>query len=195
MKLDRDRINEARPTRFDGILYRSQTEARWAVFLSYMDIEFKYEEEDFDLDGVLYRPDFWLPKQNCWLEVKGALPTKEEKEKARRLAVHTERNVYLSFGDIPNPNPSWYSGSSLVFFPDGSEDEAYWWCDCPQCGTLGLQSEARAAHLPCGCLSRSERLDRSNFYYSPRLLRAYLAAREAEAYRQSGEADLLVVAR
>jgi hypothetical protein len=161
-----------------------------------MDIEFKYEEEEFNLDGIVYRPDFWLPKQNCWLEVKGPFPTQQEKEKARRLAAHTERNVYLSFGDIPEPNPanpSWYSLSSAVFFPDGSYDEAYWWCECPRCGTVGLQSEARAAHLPCGCLSRDVRFDLSNHYYSPRLLRAYLAAREADAYRKLGEADFLVV--
>jgi hypothetical protein len=196
MKLDRNRINEARPTLFHGIVYRSQTEARWAVFFHHMDIVFKYEEEDFNLDGLLYRPDFWLVKQNCWLEVKGPFPTQQEKEKARRLAVRTTHNVYLSFGDIPEPNPanpSWYSLSSAVFFPDGSEDEAYWWCECPHCGTVGLQSEARAAHLPCGCLSRDVRLDLSNHYYSPRLLRAYLAAREAEAYRESGEEDSLVV--
>jgi hypothetical protein len=160
-----------------------------------MDIECNYEEEDFDLDGILYRPDFWLPKQNCWFEVKGPLPTGEEKEKARRLALHTKRNVYLAFGDMPNPNPSWYSLSCLVLFPDGSEDEAYWWCECPGCGMLGLESEARAAHLPCGCLSHSERLDRSNYYYSTRLLRAYSAARDADVYRKSGEADLLVPSR
>lgn len=168
------------------------------MFFFHMDIEYKYEEEYFYLDGLWYRPDFWLPKQNCWLEVKGPFPSKEEKEKARRLAARTQRNVYISFGDIPEPNsedPAWYTGSSVVFFPDGREEEAHWWCECPHCGTLGLQYEARAASLTCGCLSRiSAGSDRSNYYYSPRLLRAYLAAREADTYRKSEKCDFLVEA-
>src|SRR5712671_764844 len=147
MKFDRDGINKARRTWFDGILYRSQTEARWAVFFLNMDIEFTYEDEYFDLDGLCYRPDFWLPKQSCWIEVKGPFPTQNEREKARRLAAHTGKTVYISFGDIPEPNaeaPFAYTLSSLVFFPDGREDECFWWCECPRCGTLGLQSEGRA---------------------------------------------------
>jgi hypothetical protein len=168
------------------------------MFFFHMDIEYKYEEEYFNLDGIWYRPDFWLPKQNCWFEIKGPYPIKLEKEKARRLAVRTEHSVYVWYGDIPVPRPddeSWCTGSSLAFFPDGREEEAHWWCDCPHCGTLGLEDEGRAASLPCGCLSRiSSRLDISNHYFSPRLMGAFLAAREAETYRKSDEYDLLVEA-
>lgn len=199
MKLERDGISKARRTRFAGIVYRSQTEARWAVFFLHMDIEFEYEEEHFDLNGLWYRPDFWLPRQNCWLEVKGPFPTQKEREKARRLAAQTGKNVYISFGDIPEPNledESSYTLSSLAFFPDGREDEYFWWCECPHCGTLGLQSEARAACLPCGCLGGpGSPSDRANCYYSPRLLRAYLAAREADIYRRLEECDVLVETR
>jgi hypothetical protein len=179
----------ARPTWFEGILYRSQIEARWALFFRLMDIPAEYEETYFDLGGIFYRPDFWLPKQNCWVEVKGPAPSAHEKEKARRLATHTSRPVYVVFGPIPEPNPeneSWYTHSSLVFFPDGAEDEAYWWCQCPICGSLGLQFEARAIHLSCGCLDGlSPRLDKSNHYYSRRLLTAYSIARRAEVDQES----------
>lgn len=186
----------ARPTWFAENLYRSQIEARWALFFRCMDIPADYEERYFDLGGIFYRPDFWLPKQNCWIEIKGRLPTKQEREKARRLAAQTERVVHSFYGPIPEPNPeeeSWYSGSAIVFFPDGTGDEAYWWCECPVCGRLGLESEARATNLACGCLVRiSSRLDRSNYYYSPRLLQAYSYAREAEYIAASDGFDRLI---
>lgn len=189
MKLDRDRLNEARPTWFGGILYRSQTEARWAVFLVHMDIPFEYEERHFDLGGIFYLPDFWLPKQNCWLEVKGPYPTRVEKEKARRLAAHEQRNVYLCFGDIPEPeDPAWYTGSSIVFFPDGRHDESHWWCECPICGTLGLQFHGATASLPCGCLRNAN----VEGHRSPRLLLAYAVAKAAESYRRTNDEDLLI---
>lgn len=196
MKLDRDRINEARPTWFEGILYRSQTEARWAVFLRCMDIPFEYEERHFTLGGMFYLPDFWLPKQNCWLEIKGPFPTREEKEKARRLAAHEQRNVYVCFGDIPEPeDDSWYTGSCVVFFPDGRDDDTHWWCECFVCGTLGLEFEGSAASLTCGCLRHAtSRSDVPKGYRSTRLLQAYLVAIEAIAYRRPNDHDLLIAA-
>lgn len=87
----KDEKLEARPTWFESTLYRSQIEARWALFFKCMDIEAKYEERYFDLDdGIFYTPDFWLAKQNCWFEVQGAFPAKDKIEKARRLAIYTK---------------------------------------------------------------------------------------------------------
>jgi hypothetical protein len=73
------------------------------MFFFHMDIEYKYEEEYLHLDGIWYRPDFWLPKQNCWFEIKGPYPIKLEKEKAPRLAVRTERRVYIWYGGYTGP--------------------------------------------------------------------------------------------
>lgn len=123
------------------------------------------------------------------MEVKGALPVGEPRIKAQRLAAHTNRNVYIFYGPIPEPNlqlRSWYTGSAMVFFPDGSEDYAYWWCVCPRCGSLGLQFEARAARLPCGCLGgTNSRFDEAHRYYSVRLLEAYVAASRARVSKES----------
>lgn len=180
---------EAQPTWFHSTLYRCQIEARWAMFFEHMDIAFAYEQEYFVLGDLPYLPDFWLPKQDCWVEVKGALPVEKARRKALRLAAHTNRNVYIFYGPIPEPNPqlrSWYTTSSMVFFPDGSEDDAYWWCVCPRCGSLGLQFEARAARLPCGCLGgMNSRFDEAHHYYSLRLLEAYVAASRARISRES----------
>ena len=164
------------------------------MFFRYMDIEFEYEEQYFNLGGLLYQPDFWLPKQNCWVEVKGPFPTREEKEKARHLAAHVQRNVYICFGDIPEPeDSSWYTGSCIVFFPDGQDDESHWWCECFICGSLGLQFEGCAASLPCGCLRyANSHWEGPKAHCSPRLLRAYSVARAADTYQAQNNYDVLV---
>ena len=164
------------------------------MFFRSMDIEFEYEEQYFDLGGLFYQPDFWLPKQNCWFEVKGPYPTKEEKEKSRRLAAHVQRNVYICFGDIPEPaDDSWYTGSCIVFSPDGADDESHWWCECPICGSLGLQFQGSLVSLPCACFRHApSHLTVARGHCSPRLLRAYSAAKTAEAYRRSEDDDVLV---
>lgn len=73
------------PTFFGGIYYRSRTEARWAVFLSMLEIPFNYEDSGFaiktDAEEFWYLPDFLLPDLDAWpqvVEVKGAQPTQEE---------------------------------------------------------------------------------------------------------------------
>jgi hypothetical protein len=64
-------------TRYKGYLFRSRLEARWAVFLDTLDIEYEYEPQGFDLgEAGWYLPDFYLPKhdthRDCgvWLEIK-----------------------------------------------------------------------------------------------------------------------------
>jgi len=57
-------------TEYDGHLYRSRLEARWAVFFDTLDIPFEYELEGYDLGEAGWcLPDFWLPKQRTFLEV------------------------------------------------------------------------------------------------------------------------------
>ena len=70
---------QAIETKYNGYKFRSRLEARWAVFFDKMDIEYTYEPESFmsdykfELKGqkACYLPDFYLPKLNMWVEVKG----------------------------------------------------------------------------------------------------------------------------
>jgi hypothetical protein len=57
-------------TAYNGYLFRSRLEARWAVFFDAADIGYAYEPEGFDLDGLHYLPDFWLPDLQAWVEIK-----------------------------------------------------------------------------------------------------------------------------
>ena len=58
-------------TKYKGYLFRSRLEARWAVFLDSFNEEWKYEIEGYELQSGRYLPDFWLPRLDCWLEIKG----------------------------------------------------------------------------------------------------------------------------
>jgi hypothetical protein len=64
-------VIKAIPTKYDGIEYRSRTEARWAVFFNYLKIGFDYEREGYQTSKGWYVPDFWLPEEKCWIEIKG----------------------------------------------------------------------------------------------------------------------------
>ncbi len=86
-----------------GYRFRSRLEARWAVFFEHLGIPYEYEKEGYNLGGLRYLPDFWLPKQDCWIEIKGKDPTREEEEKANILAQLTQFPVYIFFGNIERP--------------------------------------------------------------------------------------------
>lgn len=73
------------PTEYNGIKFRSKLEAKWAEYLDSKGVEWLYEEEGYDLNGVWYLPDFFLPKQFAFLEVKGLLDDRS-KDKCQRLA-------------------------------------------------------------------------------------------------------------
>src|SRR5690242_16488708 len=40
-------------------------------------------------EQYMYLPDFYLPDFECWVEIKGKPPTREEEIKARKLAAQT----------------------------------------------------------------------------------------------------------
>ena len=86
------------PTFYNGYLFRSRLEARWAVFFDRLGVKYQYERETWDVDPW-YLPDFYLPEQECWVEIKGPTPTAEEKRKASALADTTRQSVYLCHGD------------------------------------------------------------------------------------------------
>ena len=67
-------------TVYNGYRFRSRLEARWAVFLDSFGEEWEYEREGYELPSGRYLPDFWLPRLQCWLEIKPTQPTEHEKE-------------------------------------------------------------------------------------------------------------------
>src|SRR5947209_16687637 len=91
---------KALDTYYAGYHFRSRTEARWAIFFDTLQIPYRYEAEGYDLDGVRYLPDFWLPGLDGWVEIKGEPPREADQEKARRLALKSGKEVYTLIGDV-----------------------------------------------------------------------------------------------
>ena len=98
-------------TSYNGYKFRSRLEARWAVFFEAMDIEYQYEPEGFEIDDgedkVFYLPDFYLPKEHCYVEVKGTDEALHNDGRKIALAVDFGNtpcsNGLLILGDIPDP--------------------------------------------------------------------------------------------
>jgi hypothetical protein len=115
-------------TAYNGYLFRSRLEARWAVFFDAAGLLYQYEPQGFDLDGLLYLPDFWFPELCCWVEIKPGTYRKgwyqwdsvscryrhpdntsapvmppefyDDLTKIHRLALASENPVYLLFDDL-----------------------------------------------------------------------------------------------
>ncbi len=89
---------QAIETLYRGYRFRSRLEARWAVFLDALGIPYEYEREGFDVDGEWYLPDFWLPRQEHWLEIKPHEATMREWHKPWHFAWTGRQNIAVLMG-------------------------------------------------------------------------------------------------
>lgn len=166
-------------TEWNNTLFRSRTEAKWAHFFDALSIAYEYEPEGFEMEGIKYLPDFWMPSLNAYIEIKGVQPNEEECEKARRLNLGSGFPVYIFFGNpkvptLPHCDSAWK-------YTDGRLNTAYWWTECLICRCVGPASEGCVLHLPCaGCGSEIEDWKLVHGHNTPRLKRAY---REAASTR------------
>jgi hypothetical protein len=65
----------------DGQFFRSATEANYARFLNLFKINWEYEFRTFEFHDIIrgirfYTPDFYLPDEDVWIEVKGWMDDK-----------------------------------------------------------------------------------------------------------------------
>lgn len=60
------------PAPYNGTLFRSHLEARWAIFFDHLDLKWEYEAQGFDVDGTWYLPDFavFAASGLLWVEIK-----------------------------------------------------------------------------------------------------------------------------
>ncbi len=144
-----------------------------------------YEPQGYEMAGTWYLPDFWLPYQKCWIEIKGPCPDGVESSKLHDLVEGTGFAAYCFFGAVPFPGGfdylSYGGESAHVWFSIGEGvgcDTGYWWCECQDCRSVGIEFEGRAFRLPCG--HGHGKGDRGHNGNSPRLMEAYKAARSAQ---------------
>lgn len=96
-------------TYYNGYRFRSRLEARWAVFFDAMDIEYQYEPEGFvGLDDTPYLPDFYLPNEHIFVEVKGTDEALQKDADKIMAAIDFQATPIsdglIILGDIPNPD-------------------------------------------------------------------------------------------
>jgi len=148
----------AKPTRHNDKVFRSRLEARWAVFFDYLGIQYKYEPEwdEVVCDGfkMQYKPDFYLPKMDLWVEVK-----------SKNLEELTDIEIMKIVG--------WGKWESIIILAgpprllDETSEAHYlctwnpkkqainpaqrnmWWCECPKCKHIDLRP---FGGIPVKCL-------------------------------------------
>ena len=147
-------------TVYNGYRFRSRLEARWAVFFDALGVKYEYEKEGYKLgDGLYYLPDFWLPVQKTWVEVKPTHPSDKEDEKAEKLASATDSKVIIVVGQPWCDR--WTSGydggdSGYIFWPGengepGGWDNFYMLTVCRHCGAKAFVFSGYADRIPCAC--------------------------------------------
>lgn len=106
-------------TWYNGHEFRSRLEARWAVFLDDIGIEFEYEPEGYQhKDGERYLPDFYLPHVEMFAEVK---PFRSDSDTRRleRFALDGLGAVVLFDGPPKlKPYTCWIKIQAEPFNPD-----------------------------------------------------------------------------
>ena len=137
------------PTRYDGILYRSRTEARWAVFLDAIGTSHHYEPDGFDFGDIRYLPDFYLPATDLYVEIKGSVPTPDERRKTMLLSAATHSRVVVFSGP---PEPRQDDSEHVMLWQDGRYSGHATLAFCEPCGRIGVH--AGGWDDRCGCRAR-----------------------------------------
>ncbi len=94
------------PTTYDGVKFKSKLEAAYATIFNAAEIEWEYENQGFDLEGIWYLPDFWLPGIRTFFEVKGSHG--ERIDKTIKLAEAICEEDFAGLVDVPGDSWSPY---------------------------------------------------------------------------------------
>lgn len=173
-------------THYRGFRFRSRLEARWAVFFDALDITYKYEPEGFNLDGLYYLPDFYLPDYDYWIEVKPKeiQVNSEDWNKVVALSNHLKQTIFVAVGDVWFPydrrrlNDFIHGGVRNYYRPvrmGGNIASHHWWIECPVCHSFSLVVFGHTMYCSCGKNPDGE----IQFSDSERLVKAYNTARSA----------------
>jgi hypothetical protein len=169
-------------TPYNGILYRSRLEARWAAFFDHLGVEAYYEYEGFKTEHGNYLPDFWLPQLRLWVEIKGANTMTQaeyiqEYKMLRCVAQATKCRATRieGFPHVERHNGAEYfhcdhsaTGFTMFAFqPSGEPEHGYHWFGCENCSEVSFEKYSTPLpHCPhCDA-------ERGMMCNSPRLIKA-----------------------
>lgn len=99
-----------KPVTYLGQRYRSRSEAKWAMVFTLLRIPFMYEPEQIRLPSGAYLPDFWLPMQAAYFEVKAH---DVDDPRHVELGALDGVRVFLGASNLPQIPPQWLSLGEL----------------------------------------------------------------------------------
>lgn len=105
-----------------GQFFRSAWEANYARFLNFLGLEWEYEPSTFQFPvkrGVLtYTPDFYLPNDDVWIEIKGWLRAKD-KIRLKRFKKYYPNNFGKMWIVIHDPDSETKNNTKAIAFLAG----------------------------------------------------------------------------
>jgi len=144
-------------TRYDGYLFRSRLEARWAVFFNHINLPYEYEIEGYKLNnGKCYLPDFYLPTLHLFAEVKPFQETQEDTEKLLYQFALENKSILLLTG------PPAFRGLYDLFcwaFDDGGGgiyDLCAKWCIMTEGQTLSVDYDRESTEFFDDCIGTNK---------------------------------------
>jgi len=169
------------------------------VFFDALGIKWEYEKEGYDLGPAgWYLPDFWLPEQQCWVEIKATFPNGVDTEKllAFGTALETNRDedgertgylhIYVGSPYFDGKQPSY--DIMRVSSPCGLRTVAdirtsgMLWTQCPLCGhfdvsyfNLCFSDEGTEAVgcMHCDCVDRNWKETTETWFYKGYVVTRY----------------------
>jgi hypothetical protein len=145
----------AKPTQYDGHLFRSKHEAKFAYILNQLNLDYQYEPTMFEWPlpstsslhashpsgTIRYTPDFYLPTINTFIEVKPKYPLYVEQVKAYLLACSEKKKVVIMWSLSPRgidwTFPKFFS---IAYLPNGHAVANHLLCKCVACGKAGVRN-------------------------------------------------------
>lgn len=113
----------AKPTKYNGRLYRSRLEARWAAFFDILKIPFEYEP--FDLNG--WSPDFSLEIDNVkvLVEVKPGIEDFDMPKMLKAILKNDEWALMLCTANATESLILFHNGYQLNYFNSASNTKSW----------------------------------------------------------------------
>lgn len=82
--------------KYSGIYFRSSYEVRLAKAFDRRGIKWMYEPKRFDLGSCSYLPDFYLPKNKVYWEVKGYFSPESQRKVALFRELHPDKPIIVA---------------------------------------------------------------------------------------------------
>lgn len=139
----------AKEIKYNNILFRSQLEARWAVFFDLLKIDYEYEPEwdEVECNGfrVRYKPDFYLPRIDLWIEIKGKKLEELTNSEVMKIVGWGKFEDVLILSGPPRLVTEKTDAHYLCTWNPKKKQinpaqRNIWWCECPKCGHIDIRT-------------------------------------------------------